>query len=182
MAIPASNAAVLSNSCFLMDGPLPNGLRPRADPCEIGVSVQRKKRLKTVRSSDGARDFCDASSLSSIDSLGTITVSEIFRGRYAPAVLPLFSVALLRLRLLTPRGHDPFGSGHGSEIFLVYPTLSSTGVPSRRFLVPSEQAQTSLRLNLRTHGNRKRRELERQRRVWLKVCTYWDRYWATGIP
>src|SRR6266508_2283543 len=32
-------------------------------------------RQRPVHSSDGARDFCDASSLSSIDSLGTITVS-----------------------------------------------------------------------------------------------------------
>jgi hypothetical protein len=72
---------------------------------------------------------------------------KIFHGRCAPAALQLFSVALLRLRLLTPRGHDPFGSGHGSEIFLVYPTLSSTAYRAGVFFdVPSEQAQTSLRL------------------------------------
>src|SRR6266516_1156552 len=95
------------------------------------------KTTLTVRRSEGARAFCDASSLSCIDSLGTITVLEIFRGRYAPAAA--FQRCALTLALcLLHGGHVPFGSGHGSEIWFIRHSLRLAYRAGVSFDVPSE--------------------------------------------
>jgi hypothetical protein len=59
---------------------------------------------------------------------------------------PLFSVALLRLCLRTPRDHDPFGSRTWQRNLSGLSDTLFDWRTEQAFPSPSEQAQTSLRL------------------------------------